>query len=49
MATRSGECDQETQDQDAGLNQSSHQQSDSLMFALPLYPTPRQRLADCPK
>src|SRR5260370_15353091 len=42
-----GECDRETQRQDAGLNQSSHQQCDPLMLLLPLYPTPRERLAAC--
>jgi len=40
-----GECDQEVQGQDAGPNQSGHQQSDSLMFPLPLCPTSRKRLA----
>ena len=33
-----GECDQETQDQDAGLNQSSHQQSDSLNVCAAVVP-----------
>src|SRR6266403_1121502 len=40
-----GERDQETQDQDARLNQASHQLCDSLMSPLALYPARRARLA----